>query len=132
MSETTVEDLDAEQKALQELGIPPEIQGKIKTLVTDSTEAMERYGGIARAAADKVEKNGASDSQCNRLHGALYMHAETVKFRESFTDSSTGIPPLDEAFKRGIQDDGLDAENLKRETSGPVASCLAKALLTPR
>ncbi len=132
MSERETGTRDAEQKALEEIGIPRGVQEGIKTLVTDSSNAMERYDVAARAAADHVERVETSDKACNRLLGALYMHAETVKLRENFTTSSTGLPALDEALKRGTAEDALEAENLKQDTSGPVASCLAKSLLPQR
>lgn len=121
-----------EREALEQLGIPAKIQDGIKTLVTSSTEAMERYDVAARAAADKVEREGASHPECNQLLSALYMHAETVDFRKNFVSSSTGVPALDEVLKKGVGEDGLEAKNLKNETSGPVSSCLAKALLPRR
>ncbi len=132
MSESETGTIDAEQKALEEIGIPRDVQEGIKTLVTGSSNAMERYDVAARAAADHVERVEPSDKACNRLLSALYMHAETVKLRENFTTSSTGLPALDEALKRGTAEDALEAENLKQDTSGPVASCLAKSLLPQR
>ncbi len=132
MSESETGTIDAEQKALEEIGIPRGVQEGIKTLVTGSSNAMERYDVAARAAADHVERVEPSDKACNRLLSALYMHAETVKLRENFTTSSTGLPALDEALKRGTAEDALEAENLKQDTSGPVASCLAKSLLPQR
>lgn len=130
MSESETGTIDAEQKALEEIGIPRGVQEGIKTLVTGSSNAMERYDVAARAAADHVERVEPSDKACNRLLSALYMHAETVKLRENFTTSSTGLPALDEALKRGTAEDALEAENLKQDTS--VASCLAKSLLPQR
>jgi hypothetical protein len=132
VSESETGTIDAEQKALEEIGIPRGVQEGIKTLVTGSSNAMERYDVAARAAADHVERVEPSDKACNRLLSALYMHAETVKLRENFTTSSTGLPALDEALKRGTAEDALEAENLKQDTSGPVASCLAKSLLPQR
>jgi hypothetical protein len=132
VSESETGTIDAEQKALEEIGIPRGVQEGIKTLVTGSSNAMERYDVAARAAADHVERVEPSDKACNRLLSALYMHAETVKLRETFTTSSTGLPALDEALKRGTAEDALEAENLKQDTSGPVASCLAKSLLPQR
>lgn len=132
MSESETGTIDAEQKALEEIGIPRGVQEGIKTLVTGSSNAMERYDVAARAAADHVERVEPSDKACNRLLSALYLHAETVKLRENFTTSSTGLPALDEALKRGTAEDALEAENLKQDTSGPVASCLAKSLLPQR
>ncbi|MBP9867935.1 MAG: hypothetical protein KBC88_03270 [Alphaproteobacteria bacterium] len=132
MSERETGTIDAEQKALEEIGIPRDVQEGIKTLVTGSSNAMERYDVAARAAADHVERVEPSDKACNRLLSALYLHGETVKLRETFTTSSTGLPALDEALKRGTAEDALEAENLKQDTSGPVASCLAKSLLPQR
>jgi hypothetical protein len=132
VSESETGTIDAEQKALEEIGIPRGVQEGIKTLVTGSSNAMERYDVAARAAADHVERVEPSDKACNRLLSALYLHAETVKLRETFTTSSTGLPALDEALKRGTAEDALEAENLKQDTSGPVASCLAKSLLPQR
>ncbi|MBP9049978.1 MAG: hypothetical protein KBF91_02020 [Alphaproteobacteria bacterium] len=132
MSESETGTIDAEQKALEEIGIPRDVQEGIKTLVTGSSNAMERYDVAARAAADHVERVEPSDKACNRLLSALYLHGETVKLRETFTTSSTGLPALDEALKRGTAEDALEAENLKQDTSGPVASCLAKSLLPQR
>jgi hypothetical protein len=132
VSESETGTIDAEQKALEEIGIPRGVQEGIKTLVTGSSNAMERYDVAARAAADHVERVEPSDKACNRLLSALYLHGETVKLRETFTTSSTGLPALDEALKRGTAEDALEAENLKQDTSGPVASCLAKSLLPQR
>jgi hypothetical protein len=132
VSESETGTIDAEQKALEEIGIPRDVQEGIKTLVTGSSNAMERYDVAARAAADHVERVEPSDKACNRLLSALYLHGETVKLRETFTTSSTGLPALDEALKRGTAEDALEAENLKQDTSGPVASCLAKSLLPQR
>jgi hypothetical protein len=130
VSESETGTIDAEQKALEEIGIPRDVQEGIKTLVTGSSNAMERYDVAARAAADHVERVEPSDKACNRLLSALYLHGETVKLRETFTTSSTGLPALDEALKRGTAEDALEAENLKQDTS--VASCLAKSLLPQR
>lgn len=132
MSESETGTIDAEQKALEEIGIPRGVQEGIKTLVTDSSNAMERYYVAARAAADQVERVETSDKSCNQLLSALYMHGETVELRRNFISSSTGLPALDAVLKKGVEEDALEAKNLKEETAGPVASCLAKSLLPQR
>ncbi len=129
---TEAEAKEQERKALEELGIPRNLQEGIKSFVDDTSKSMERYYVAARAAADQVERVETSDKSCNQLLSALYMHGETVKLRENFISSSTGLPALDAVLKKEVGEDPLEAKNLKEETAGPVASCLAKSLLPQR
>lgn len=48
MSESETETEEAEAKALEEIGIPRNLQEGIKALVTNSSNSMERYEVAAR------------------------------------------------------------------------------------